>query len=153
MLVVQCVTVHGLGYAGTSGGTRGSRALYMHTTVSLNEAALFQCAWGCRVRRLVLRAVSGGWRGIKMADSPLALSPAMPVVSARRGEVRSNGYLGRREDAGGTSDGARSSVVERERTPCSSSPAWDGRGGNVRARRVVHATYICVCSCLFRRAV
>ena len=63
VLVVQCVTVHGLGYAGTSGGTRGSRALYMHTTVSLNEAALFQCAWGCRVRRLVLRAVSGGWRG------------------------------------------------------------------------------------------
>ena len=151
--MVQCVTVHGLGYAGTSGGTRGSRALYTHTTVSLNEAALFQyCAWGCRVRRLVLRGIWGvaTW---KMADSPLALSPAVPVVSARRGEVRSNGYLGRREDAGGTSDGARSSVVERERTPCSSSPAWDGRGGDVRARRVVHATYICVCSCLFRRAV
>ena len=89
----------------------------------------------------------------KMADSSLALSPAVPVVPARRGAVRSNGYLGRREDAGGTSDGSRSSVVETERTPCSSSPAWDGRGGDVRARRVVHATYICVCSCLFRRAV
>ena len=116
-----------------------------------------RCSVQCVVATAGCRVVMRGVWGVvwKMADSPPALSSAVPVMSAGRGEVRSNGYLGRREDAGGTRDGGHSlpgsSVVAGERAPCSSSSrsACDGRGGDVRARRVVQGTYICVHVLLF----